>query len=212
MGLLAARSMLHNARTSLPHLIACTVVVALHYDIQFLNMCQAIERLPGSSALSGLLSVVVLALDLFSALLILYTNNFLLKHRLRELGLYSVLGMERRHMRSLLRWETAYTALVSIGGGLITVKSTDDGVHTNAGDVLENGTTGIGSIEIKHLCLQHICRVVIHFSSQEDDAVHHQTRKHVHLGHVQLALLQDIGVQILRLRFHHIVEHQTIES
>ena len=115
---LAARAMLHNARTCLPHLIACTVVVALHYDIQFLNMCRAIERLPGSSALSGLLSVVVLALDLFSALLILYTNNFLLRHRLRELGLYSVLGMERRHMRSLLRWEAAYTALLSIGGGL----------------------------------------------------------------------------------------------
>ena len=53
--------------------------------------------------------------------------------------------------------------LVSIGGGLITVKSTDDGVHTNAGDVLENGTTGIGSIEISGGTLT---------VTTEDDAVH----------------------------------------
>ena len=118
MPLLAARSMLHNARTCLPHLVACTVVVALHYDIQFLNTCHALDQLPGVSSLRGLLSVVVLALDLFSALLVFYTNGHLMRHRLRELGLYSVLGMERRHIRSLLRWEWAYTTLVSIGGGL----------------------------------------------------------------------------------------------
>jgi hypothetical protein len=107
-----------NARFYLPYLIASAVVVALHYDIQFLNMNSGMEQLPGSSSVSGLLAVVVLAYDVFSAFIISYANGFLMKRRQKELGLYSILGMDKRHIRRLLHWETAYSAVIAIGGGI----------------------------------------------------------------------------------------------
>ena len=108
-----------NARFYLPYLVACAAVVALHYDIQFLNMNSGMEQLPGSSSVSGLLGVVVLAYDVFSALIISYANDFLMKRRQRELGLYSILGMDRRHIRRLLRCETVYASTISISGGVL---------------------------------------------------------------------------------------------
>ena len=116
---LAIRSIRSNAKFYLPYVLSCAVIVALHYDIQFLNMNTGMDLLPGASSVHGLLSVVVLAVDFFSIFLFFYTNSFLMKRRQRELGLYSILGMERRHLRKLLRWETAFTGIVAIGGGLL---------------------------------------------------------------------------------------------
>ena len=116
---LALRSMWLNARFYLPYLLSCALIVALHYDIQFLNMNTGTDLLPGASSVHGLLSVVVLAVDFFSIFLFVYTNSFLMKRRERELGLYSILGMERRHLRKLLRWETLFAGVISIGGGLL---------------------------------------------------------------------------------------------
>ena len=108
-----------NARFYLPYLAVCAVVVALHYDIQFLNMNTGLDQLPGSFSVHGLLSVVVLAYDVFSAFLFFYANSFLMKRRQKELGLYSILGMEKRHIRKMLRWESVCTAAVAIGGGVL---------------------------------------------------------------------------------------------
>ncbi len=116
---LAAQSIRLNARSYLPYLLSCMVTVALHYDIQFLNMNRGMDMLPGSSSIHGLLSIVVLAVDLFSFFLFYYTNSFLMKRRHHELGLYRILGMERRHLRKLLRREAVFTGLVAIGGGLV---------------------------------------------------------------------------------------------
>ena len=116
---LAIRSIRLNARFYLPYLLSCAVIVALHYDIQFLNMNTGLDLLPGASSVHGLLSVVVVAVDFFSIFLFYYTNSFLMKRRQRELGLYSILGMERRHLRRLIRWETLFSCLAIIVGGLL---------------------------------------------------------------------------------------------
>ena len=56
---------------------------------------------------------------LFSFALLCYTNGFLMKRRQKELGLYNILGMEKRHMGRLLLWETVYAALLCAVGGLL---------------------------------------------------------------------------------------------
>ena len=116
---LAAHSLRANARFYLPYLISCAVTVALHYDMQFLGMNQGMEQLPGSSSIGGLLAVVLVAFEVFSIFIFFYTNGFLMKRRQKELGLYSILGMDKRHIRKLLRWETIYTACIVIGGGIL---------------------------------------------------------------------------------------------
>ena len=116
---LAAHALRMNARFYLPYLISCSVIVALHYDMQFLGMNQGMERLPGSSSVLGLLAVVIHAYEVFSIFVFFYTNSVMMKQRQKELGLYSILGMDKRHVRRLLRWEAVYAACVIIGGGIL---------------------------------------------------------------------------------------------
>ena len=116
---LAARSLRLNGKFYLPYILSGTISAAMLYDILFLNMNQGIYRLRGANAVQALLGFGALVVALFSLALILYTNGFLMKRRQQELGLYNILGMEKRHMARLLLWEGVYTALICIGGGLL---------------------------------------------------------------------------------------------
>lgn len=60
----------------------------------------------------GLLSIILL-------LFLLYAGSFLQKRRKRELGLYSLLGLERKHIGIMLFWENLGMYLVSVSAGII---------------------------------------------------------------------------------------------
>ena len=76
--------------------------------------------------------------------------------------------------------------------GVIDAKS---GIHRPAGrvDVNRHILAGVGRIEIQQLGLYHVGGVVIDIGAEEDDAVHHKTGEHIHLGHIELAFLDDGG-------------------
>lgn len=116
---LAARSLRLNGKFYLPYLLSGVVSAAMLYDILFLNMNSGMVRLKGANGVQGLLGFGAMIVALFSLVLISYTNGFLMKRRQKELGLYNILGMEKRHMARLLFWETVYSALVCIAGGLL---------------------------------------------------------------------------------------------
>ena len=116
---LAARSLRLNGKFYLPYLLSGMVSAAMLYDILFLNMNTGVSRLKGANAVQGLLGFGALIVALFSFALICYTNGFLMKRRQKELGLYNVLGMEKRHMAWLLFWETVYSFLLCTLGGLL---------------------------------------------------------------------------------------------
>ena len=61
----------------------------------------------------------VIVVAIFSVIFLYYTNSFLIKRRKKELGLYNILGMEKRHIAKVMLWETLFSALIAIGGGLI---------------------------------------------------------------------------------------------
>ena len=58
--------------------------------------------------------------------LLFYTNSFLIRRRKKELGLFNVLGLEKRHIARILVWETLLTAAfslaVGLGGGILLSK------------------------------------------------------------------------------------------
>ena len=116
---LALRSIRLNGKFYLPYLLSGVVSAAMLYDILFLNMNTGVARLKGANAVQGLLGFGALIVALFSFALICYTNGFLMKRRQKELGLYNILGMEKRHLARLLFWETVYSALICILGGLL---------------------------------------------------------------------------------------------
>ena len=72
--------------------------------------------------------------------------------------------------------------------------------------------TGVCGVKIEELCLQRVGGVVVNLRAEEDDSVHHQSGEDVHLRDVELSLFEDIGVEILRLAFQHVVQHEAVDA
>ena len=63
----------------------------------------------------GLGGVII---GLFSIVFLFYINSFLMKRRRKEIGLYNILGMEKRHIGRILFMENLMTSVFSIVVGL----------------------------------------------------------------------------------------------
>ena len=112
---MAFRGVKQNKLVYRPYLMACFFSVFSYYLFSSLLHNDLMERLPKAAyawlmlALGkGLLSIILL-------LFLLYAGSFLQKRRKRELGLYSLLGLERKHIGILLFWENLGMYLVSGG-------------------------------------------------------------------------------------------------
>lgn len=116
---MAFRGVKQNRLVYRPYLMACFFSVFSYYLFSSLLHNDLMERLPKAAyawlmlALGkGLLSIILL-------LFLLYAGSFLQKRRKRELGLYSILGLERKHIGIMLFWENLGMYLVSVSAGVI---------------------------------------------------------------------------------------------
>ena len=76
------------------------------------------EGFYGIVSVNQVLSLGVGICGIFAAGVIFYTNSFLMKQRSKELGLYSILGMEKRHIANVLFWELALLGFGCTAAGL----------------------------------------------------------------------------------------------
>ncbi|WP_061317401.1 FtsX-like permease family protein [Clostridium botulinum] len=76
-------------------------------EIEFMS-----EIMKGISGVSMLVSIILGGL-------IVYANNFLIKRRKKELGIYMILGMGKRKISRILVTETFIVGVISLVGGLI---------------------------------------------------------------------------------------------
>ena len=116
---LALVNLLRNGRYYGPYLLSCGGTAAMFYILCYLTDSQIVASVRGAGYLQSLMYLGCIVVFLFSIVLLLYANSFVMKRRRRELGLYNILGLEKRHIALLCLWETIYCALASIGGGLV---------------------------------------------------------------------------------------------
>lgn len=115
---LALVNLSRNGQFYLPYLLSCGGTAAMFYIVAYLTKSDLIANVRGAAYIQSLMALGCIIIALFSIVLMLYANNFVMKRRRRELGLYHVLGMEKRHTAHLLFWETLLCALAAIAGGL----------------------------------------------------------------------------------------------
>lgn len=117
---LAFVNMKKNIRTFLPYFLACSLAIAVFFVLHAVSVQPELPDLSGGKSLTTILTLTVYIAALFSLVFIFYTNSFLIKQRKKELGLYSVLGMEKKHIMLIVFWETLFTAIGSLVLGIIT--------------------------------------------------------------------------------------------
>ena len=115
---LALVNLMRNGRFYGPYLLSCGMTAAMYYILSYLTFSDIVASVRGAGYLQSLMYLGRLVVTLFSAVLLLYANSFVMKRRRRELGLYNILGLEKRHIAHLMVWETIYCAAAAILGGL----------------------------------------------------------------------------------------------
>ena len=95
------------------------MTVALFYLMVFLNNNPGLDQMRGSYYIKTIMGMGVYIIAFFSLIFLFYTNSFIIKRRKREIGVYNILGMEKRHIARVLFIETVYVAVLAIAGGLL---------------------------------------------------------------------------------------------
>ena len=115
---LALVNLVRNGRFYGPYLLSCGMTAAMYYILSYLTRSDIVASVRGAGYLQSLMYIGTLVVALFAIVLLLYANSFVMKRRRRELGLYNILGLEKRHIAHLMVWETVYCAAAAILGGL----------------------------------------------------------------------------------------------
>ena len=115
---LAAQNIRKSRRLYVPYLLSGVCMAMIFYVLSALTGDPALLSMSGGAQMAMLLSLGVIVMALFSALFLLYTSSFLMKQRGRELSLYNMLGMSKRHIVCIVFFETLFCAGICIGTGL----------------------------------------------------------------------------------------------
>jgi len=115
-GKLAVSNLRKNGKIYIPYLLTCIGTVMMFYLMQFLYTNKWVESHASLKMVMGMGCFVV---GLFAFIFLFYTNSFLMKQRKKEIGLYNILGMEKRHIGRVMAFENIYVGFIGIGFGLL---------------------------------------------------------------------------------------------
>lgn len=118
-GRLARTNLKNNKPLYIPYILAGVMTVALFYLMVFLNNNPGLDQMRGGYYIKTIMGMGVYIIAFFSLIFLFYTNSFIIKRRKREIGVYNILGMEKRHIARVLFIETVYVAVLAIAGGLL---------------------------------------------------------------------------------------------
>ena len=116
---MAAGNLVRNRRFEFPYLLTGLITVAMFYNMTFLTFHEELKNMPGGATIPTIMNLGTMVVGLFALIFLLYTNTFLMKRRHKEIGLYNILGMSKRHIAVVMLWETVYTCLITVVGGLL---------------------------------------------------------------------------------------------
>lgn len=116
---LAKNNLKNNKSLYVPYMVAGMITVLMFYIMMFINNSAGLEKMRGAFYITTIMSFGVIVVGVFSYIYIFYTNSFISKRRKKEMGIYNILGMEKRHIAKVLAIETVFTAFVSIVGGIV---------------------------------------------------------------------------------------------
>ena len=121
---LALRNVKKSFRDFLIYFITLAFSVCLFYMFNSFQEQQYVMQLTTAQtdiveSLSRIMSSLSIFVAVVLAFLILYANNFLIKRRKKELGVYTLLGMPKHQISRILVYETFLIGLLSLISGLI---------------------------------------------------------------------------------------------
>lgn len=115
---MAVKGVIANGTVYYPYLAAGIFAVFTYFVFASILQNDLIKTLPRSAYAWLLLEIGKGLLGIILLFFLIYANSFLIKHRKKEIGLYSLLGLEKKHIGIMLFLETLLLYGVVMAGGI----------------------------------------------------------------------------------------------
>ncbi|MFS9152031.1 ABC transporter permease [Streptococcus infantis] len=115
---LAISNLIKNRKLYYPFALSVILAVTISYLFYSLAFNPKIVDLRGASAIQFTLQLGLVVVTLASAIIVLYANSFVMKNRSKELGVYGMLGLEKRHLIGMTFKELLIFGLVTVTAGI----------------------------------------------------------------------------------------------
>lgn len=124
------------------YFLTLTLAVCIFYSFNSIESQKALLEMNGSTEsyvemLNNIISYISVFVAIILGSLILYANNFLIKKRNKELGIYMTLGMGKAKISKILVFETIIVGIVSLASGLILGLIVSQGLSILVGKLFE---------------------------------------------------------------------------
>lgn len=115
---LAVTNIKKNKSIYVPYLLAGSLIVSLFYILSSVTYMVSHSNIEGGETMGIILMFSTWICGFLSLIILFYINSFIMKRRKKEFGLYSILGMEKRHISIVMLWEVAIAGAISIFCGI----------------------------------------------------------------------------------------------
>ena len=115
---LAFSNLKQNRKLYYPFALAVMLTTMILYSFIALALTPHLEDSYGGGAARTVLGFGSFVVQLVVIILVAYANGYVMKNRSKELGLYSVLGMEKKHLLVMTLWELLIFFILTVGAGL----------------------------------------------------------------------------------------------
>ena len=115
---LAASNLIKNRKLYYPFALAVLLAVTITYLFYSLTLNPNIGKIRGGETISMTLGFGMVIVTIASAIIVFYANSFVMKNRSKELGIYGMLGLEKRHLISMVFKELLIFGSLTLTAGL----------------------------------------------------------------------------------------------
>ena len=115
---LALSNLKQNRKLYYPFALAVILTTMILYSFIALATTPHLEASYGGRTARSVLGFGSFVVQLVVIILVAYANGYVTKNRSKELGLYSVLGMEKKHLLVMTLWELLFFYILTVGAGL----------------------------------------------------------------------------------------------
>ncbi len=116
---MASKGILSNGIVYYPYIAAVIFAAFTHFVFSSILQNDLMEILPHKAYAWLILEIGKALLQFILFFFLLYANSFVMKRRKKEIGLYSLLGLEKKHIGMMLFWENCILYAVTMTGGIL---------------------------------------------------------------------------------------------
>lgn len=115
---LALSNLKKNHRLYLPYALMAVLSTAIAYIFASLAFHPDLKLIKGANGVSTVLAFGMIVVMLAVAIMVFYANGFVMKQRSKEFGVYSILGLEKKHLLLMTCLENLIFSVTTIAIGL----------------------------------------------------------------------------------------------